>query len=469
MRTVVGAWIAWCAAAMLTLPSTLMGARPASPGAAPADGSIFDGSSVVELTLEAPIDDLFARAEADPDYSVTGRLSWRFDGREGSIDRVQIAERGHTSRRASECEFPKLKIDFGPQPSQSTADTPFAGMAAVKLGTHCGDSPDGQLTPKYGRLSNEHAPHREALTYQILHAADVPTLLARPARITYVFSGGATRSPLTRGAMLLEDDDDARERVGGTSEIKETEFGSARDSMDPRDTARLAFAEAMLGNFDWCLRMFPGDIYRCDGRHPLWNILAFTREGGGVVPLMYDFDISGPVVGRHVWFAQIFDAGFVEPPSTIEVEVRAQVQRTRSLFGRELLDQTRAHFLGVRARVLEAIERGLVDDQGREFARQYVGAFYRAIEDDTRFYGPIVVEGGYQASLDPEGTRPACAARSLVPEGTPVSAPVETRGEMARVRILDALWQWTGDNRCDAIRTQPIWIASRAIGTVYPR
>jgi hypothetical protein len=40
---------------------------------------------------------------------------------------------------------------------------------------------------------------------------------------------------------------------------------------------------------------------------------------------------------------------------------------------------------------------------------------------------------------------------------------------MARVRILDALWQWTGDNRCDAIRTQPIWIASRAIGTVYPR
>ena len=34
--------------------------------------------------------------------------------------------------------------------------------------------------------------------------------------------------------------------------------------MSPPDVARLAFAEAMLGNFDWCLRFEPGDhMARC--------------------------------------------------------------------------------------------------------------------------------------------------------------------------------------------------------------
>ena len=101
----------------------------------------------------------------------------------------------------------------------------------------------------------------------------------------------------------------------------------------------------MIGNFDWCLRMFGGDIYRCDERHPLWNVLAVTRSEGHALPLIYDFDLAGPVVGRHVWFKQVFDATYVQPPSNVRVEVLAQVQRTRSLFDRALLDETRAHFL----------------------------------------------------------------------------------------------------------------------------
>ena len=80
-----------------------------------------------------------------------------------------------------------------------------------------------------------------------------------------------------------------------------------------------------------------------------------------------------------------------------------------------------------------------------------------------------MVEGGYTAYLDAEATRPACAASSLVPAGTPISAPLEVRGEMQQVRLLDALWEWTGDHHCDAVHAGPVWIATRAIGTDYPR
>ena len=436
--------------------------------AMPAPTGVFSSDSVIELTIEAPFADLFARAESQDDYAVAGRILVADGSAKDAqaLENVSISERGHTSRQASECDFPKLKVSFG---SAATEASPFTSMKAVKLGTHCGDSADGQLTPKYGRLANERAPMREALVYQLLHAVDVPTLLARPARVTYVFTDDRSRRLLTRAAMLLEDDDEARARVGGVDDITETEFGSAREQLAPRDTARLAFAEAMIGNFDWCLRMFPGDIYRCDERHPLWNILAFTRTGGEVVPLIYDFDLAGPVVGRHVWFKQAFDATFVHPPSSIEVEVLAQVQRTRSLFDRALLDDTRAHFLRAREEVMQTIERSTADDQGRAFARQYVTAFYRAIERDADFYRPMVVEGGYRAFFDAEGTRPACGQASLVPAGTPVSAPLEVRGTMQQVRLLDALWQWTGDDHCDAMHTRTVWLDSRAIGTDYPR
>src|SRR5205085_10358629 len=147
---------------------------------------------------------------------------------------------------------------------------------------------------------------------------------------------------------------------------------AARDQFDPRDTARLAFAQAMTGNFDWCLRMFAGDIYRCDERHPLWNILAFERNGQTALPLLYDFDLAGVVVGRHIWFDQVFSADAVQPPSAIRVEVEAQVQRTRSLFERAILDDTRRHFLTARPALLRRIEASGADDKGKALAREYL-------------------------------------------------------------------------------------------------
>jgi len=306
------------------------------------------------------------------------------------------------------------------------------------------------------------------MVYRMLDAAGIPTLRSRPARVSYIFDGSG-HEPLTRFALLLEDDDDAEARLGGSGQLDEFTFGSARELFDPRDTARLAFAEAMVGNFDWCLRMFRGDIYRCDERHPLWNVLAVEREGKRALPLPYDFDLAGAVVGRHNWFGQVFSEDFVEPPSHVRVEVEAQVQRTRSLFDRTLLDDTRRHFRGVRDAVYDAIERSASDEPGKALAREYVNAFYDAIDSDDRFYRAVVVEGEHQATLDPEGARRACGRGAVIPQGTPVSDPVETRGDLARVRLLDALWKWTGNDRCDVVHRQPVWVPVRAFGTGYPR
>lgn len=434
-------------------------------GAAP-QADVLDGRATRTLTLTAPLASLRSRAAQDEKASVSGSIALTGAQDDAAVE-VLVSERGHTSRNPSECAFPKLRLEFV-SPNRTVA--PFEGIDVLKIGTHCGEAEPGTLTPKYGRLANELAPRREAMVYHLLEAAGVKTLRAAAARITYVFSDEPSRVPLTRYALLLEDDDTAAARLGAERLLEEESFGSATAQFREADTARLAFAEAMIGNFDWCLRMFPGDIYRCDDRHPLWNILGLDMAGSPDVPLPFDFDLAGPVVERHVWFHQVFDETFVEPPSAVQVEVQAQVQRTRSLFGRARLDDTRAAFVRARTGIERALADADVDDHGRAVARAYVDAFYAAITDDARFYQPVVREGGHQAWLDAEGRTPACGPDvSSIPEGTPVGAPLAVRNGRTQVRLLDALWKWVGDNRCDAVHRQPVWVDSNALGTDYPR
>jgi hypothetical protein len=433
----------------------------AAPATA-ADGlpPLLSDESVATLTIAAPLTELFTHRDGNDDFAVTGRVVYRdpSTGRDAVAEGVSVSMRGHTSRRASECDFPKLKLDLK---KATRSDAAWNGITVLKIGTHCGDKPDDALTPKYGRLANEREPWREAMAYRVLRAAGVPTLLARPARITYVDEAGG-REPVVRNAMLLEDDDAAADRLDAGDDIGEESFTSAREHFTPEDTARMALAEAMIGNFDWCLRMFPGDIYRCDERHPLWNVLALTREGTRAVPVIYDFDLSGLVVGRHVWFGQVFDTSFVEPPSHVPVEVIAQVQRARTLFDAAMLDGVRASFFAARPAVDAAIARAQVDDRGRELAQQYIVAFYNAIAD-VAFRMPAIGEGGHRAFADADRASPACGENSEIPAGTPVGPVLEQRGEMSRVRLLDALWKWTATSRCDAIHRQPVWVPTAAI------
>ena len=172
---------------------------------------------------------------------------------------VAVSVRGHTSKRETECTFPKLKLKL-------------AGSRSIKIGSHCGDAADDVLSPKYGRLQNEKSPHREALIYQLLRAADVPVLNARPARIAYVEQGQS--APLERNAILLEDDDDAMRRLGGTAEVPMAAFGTVEARQAIADAVRIAFGQALIGNFDGqvAARISAADVVRA---------AAVLVEGGG--------------------------------------------------------------------------------------------------------------------------------------------------------------------------------------------
>jgi hypothetical protein len=440
--------------------------------AAASTPALFSSYDVVSLQLKAPFNELFDHARTDDTYSVTGTLSFTENGQPVTVDGVTLTLHGHTSRRDSECSFPKLKVDI-PKASKRAGGV-LAGMGAIKIGTHCGEASDEGVTVRFGRLPNEHSPLREAFVYRLLDAVGVPALKARPARITYVYADPRTGQsppqdqPLVRHALILEDSDAAIARIGGRGEIEEKNFTNARESFSTADTARLALAEAMLGNFDWCLKMTAGDAYRCDARHPLWNIVAASVDGGRARPLMYDFDVSGIVTGRHPWFKDVFSEAFATSRSQADVEMVAQVQRTRSLFPRRDLDAARAEFVAKKSAAYQALDGATLDTAGRQNARRYLDSFFAAIEPDAAFYRPVVVAPGTKLYTDASRT-PLCAASGDAPVGTPVGEPIKKDGTLVQVMVLDALWHWQPAVKCPAVRQGPVWIESAAIGSEYPR
>jgi hypothetical protein len=438
--------------------------------AAVSASALFSSYDTVSLTLTAPFAGLFEHARGDDDYGVQGTLTYDDGVEEVTVEDLRIKVRGNSSKRESECSFPKLRVEF-PKGARAAGGL-FEGLSSIKIGTHCGDADRG-LTADYGRLPNEQSPLREGFVYRLLEAVGVPTLKARPARITYIDTGerpGATPRhdrPLVRNAFLLEGNDEAVERLGGTGTIDEKSFTNARDQFAPEDTARLAFAEAMIGNFDWCLRMTPDDKYRCDDEHPVWNIVAATA-GRRAWPIMYDFDLSGMVTGPHPWFHNVFNEQFVRDGSQVDTEVVAQVQRTRSLFDRGVLDATRAWFVQRKAQAYAALGAATLDDASRENARAYLDSFYDAIERTEAFYRPIVAVRGALVYSDAE-RHVVCPVGSDIPMGTPVSDPLQISGRLMQVMVLDALWRWGPPVKCPAVHDGPVWIDRTAVRQDYPR
>lgn len=444
----------------LLLVSLLLLGGATLPGQAlPNLDGLLDGKDLAALTLEAPLQELFDKGTHDENFSVPASLTLEKheSGPDAVWTDVAVSVRGNTSRRETECTFPKLKLKL---------KLKLNGGASLKIGTHCGEAADHELSPKYGRLANEKSPLREALVYDLLYAVGAPTLRTRPARITYVDSEQGTS--LERNALLLEDDDAAMARVGGKAELPLETFGSVAARDAAADAARIAFAQAMIGNFDWCLKFSPDDIYRCNEPKPLWNVLAFDLGGGKTSLLMKDFDLAGIVVGRHPWFEKVWNPAFVPSKSEREIEVLSQVQRTRSLFPRAMLDAERKHFVARKPAVYAALEAATVDDDGRDIARAYVDAFYAAITSDDQYYRPIVVRSDVQVFLDPEGTREACGPKDVMRPGTPVNE-IRQAGNMSQVIVLDAMWRWASRNECHAVQDGPVWIPASAIVRDYPR
>ena len=163
----------------------------------------------------------------------------------------------------------------------------------------------------------------------------------------------------------------------------------------------------------------------------------------------------------------VFNPAYAPGASEAAMEVLGQLQRTRTLFTRAQLDAARAEFIRHKEEAYAVLTQAQLDPAGRKHAAAYLDAFYAVLESDERFYLPVVVTDNTRISLDVRQKRRACP-NAVVPRGTPVSAPVETRDSMHAVIILDALWEWAPPRVCDAVHSRSVWVPASSISSDYP-
>jgi hypothetical protein len=174
------------------------------------------------------------------------------------------------------------------------------------------------------------------------------------------------------------------------------------------------------------------------------------------------------VAGSHPWFKTVFNGAFVPSRSQTEVEVLAQVQRTRALFRRSELDAARADFVKRKSDAYRALAGATIDAAGKRRAQEYLDAFYMAIASDDAFYRPVVTTEGARLYANKDRAV-VCASRDVIPVGTPVSVPLQTEGTVIQVHVLDAFWHLAEPARCPAVREGPVWIDADAVSREFPK
>jgi hypothetical protein len=179
--------------------------------------------------------------------------------------------------------------------------------------------------------------------------------------------------------------------------------------------------------------------------------------------------VSGMVAGQHLWFGEVYNEAFLPSKSHPEIEVLAQLQRTRALFSREVLDATRKRFVERKADAYGLLKQAPLDDAGRKRIQEYMDAFYKGIESDGAFYRPVVTAPEALPYANAERSSAVCIDRGPIPIGTAISEPLATRGSMIQVVLLDTQWNWATPVKCPEIHKGAVWIETSTVSKEFPK
>ena len=333
--------------------------------------------------------------ESIKDFKAPGRLSWTDSTGKHDLP-VLVQLRGNTSQSELQCPFPKMTLNFEKDPATDervSKGTMFNGLKTIGIGTHCGGKP-GSST-RFHRVWGGLSPHREALIYKVQEYLSIPGFQALPTTFSYVDSktgkgpvepqpsGFAVNQPMP--GFFLEDiktfvkQADGKEIRAADANLKDPDkpyiftnvadapkdakaAGSTIDPIDPKTILRIIFFQALVGNYDWQLRISPDDTSNSSG---LWNIKVVEANGKWIV-FPYDYDLAGWVKSEN-FSPQLLKSADVHFFKTSDIS------------------QIVAEFKGKRPGI-EALVDGLAteDRNGARSIKEQIASFFDSL--DRRFH-----------------------------------------------------------------------------------
>lgn len=315
---------------------------PETPDLAP----LFLEQSPLVVRIEAPFIDVFKSRGDDAEYFPASLFYANGDKVEVEVP-LRIKTRGNFRNRERICRFPPLMLNFA---TRQVSSTLFAGEDRLKLVTHC--QPRSQYR-QYLLL--------EYLSYRVLNLLTEHSLRVRLLDIHYVNNASAKPVASSMG-FLIED----IERFGARMQLGEVQQKRLeRHWYDQRQELVVALFQYLIGNTDW------SPVVGSPGEACCHNIFALQGKGTALVPVPYDFDVTG----------------IVNPRYGMPARQLGQRRLTERLYrgacpDAALLDETIAHFVAQRdaIRALYELQEGLSEHM-RKRTLDYIDDFYSDITD----------------------------------------------------------------------------------------
>lgn len=275
---------------------------------------------------------------------------------------IQLRARGVT-RRKYYCEFPPIYLLFD---NAALKGSLFHGQRRLKLVAYCQTAPDFEQRVRL-----------EYLIYKLYNLITPMSFRVRAAEVTYRDS--SADGSLTRFGYLIED----IRSVAGRNDREEVKGPSRVLSMaqlDPHATTRAAMLEYMIGNLDWDFLAASAGETCCHNARLLAAPDAKPATARDVVPVPYDFDLTGFV-----------DSPYALPPVGFPIEkVTERFFRGYCAMNGEI-PSVAEEYLARRADM-----RALIDHEPKISARvrdkteRFMDGFFDTLTDPARLQSQLI-------------------------------------------------------------------------------
>lgn len=231
---------------------------------------LFQSSEPLKLRINAPFRTINRNRGNTRHYQAATMVVTGIDGKESRLD-LKIRVRGNFRSDRENCTYPPLKLNFK---RKSLTNTVFQGENILKLVVQC------KKSDRYKQVLL-----LEYLNYKVFQLLSDYSLRVRLAQVNY-YDSENNRDLGSRPAFFIEDTG----RMGKRLNLKELNV-KTMDHGD-YDQARLNLVdlfEFFIGNTDWS-SIAPEKNENC-----CHNIIPFKNRDGSIIPVPYDFDMTGVV------------------------------------------------------------------------------------------------------------------------------------------------------------------------------
>ncbi len=271
-----------------------------------------------------------------------------YEAGDGSWKEFEVELRVRGNFRLAKCYFPPIKVKINKSASKGTL---FEGNKKLKLVLPCSTQ----------KSKNDYIV-KEYMAYKLYEIISPYHFNTRLSNILFTEDRAKKIKTHELKGIFVEDDKKIAKRFGGR--VLDRSVNPL--SQDPHTSVQNAFFQFMIGNNDF-------------STYAPHNIKLFEINGK-VIPIPYDFDLSGLVNASYAVVSYINDE-----PLTSSVTERLYRGFDRA---NKIILQVRNEFLDNRVQLLgvvDSLEPFFDNPKGFSEARDFISDFFDIMEDDYRF------------------------------------------------------------------------------------